>query len=111
MIPRIGVEEYKYGKSSETSALKTQMPGDYPKDTKWHSTHGKSLKSRQTTLSDVACIPITEPVCQLTNMLDFTSQTFVQFIWARGQGQTKGKFCILNTHGAAMQKGGRLQNP
>ena len=32
--------------SSETSALKTQTPGDYPKDTKRHSTQGESLKSR-----------------------------------------------------------------
>ena len=32
--------------SSETSALKGQTPGDYPKDTIRHSTHGGSLKSR-----------------------------------------------------------------
>ena len=31
--------------SSETSALKAQMLGDYPKDAIWHLTHGKSLKS------------------------------------------------------------------
>ena len=30
--------------SSETSALKVQTPGDYPKATIWHSTHGESLK-------------------------------------------------------------------
>ena len=33
--------------SSETSALKAQAPGDYPKDTIRHSTHGGSLKSRR----------------------------------------------------------------
>ena len=33
---------------SETSALKAQTPGDYPKDTIRHSTHGESLKSRLT---------------------------------------------------------------
>ena len=32
--------------SSETSALKAQRPGDYPKDTIRHSTHGESFKSR-----------------------------------------------------------------
>ena len=30
--------------SSETSALKAQIPGDDPKDTRRHSTHGESLK-------------------------------------------------------------------
>ena len=32
--------------SPETSALKAQTPGDYPKDTIRHSTHDESLKSR-----------------------------------------------------------------
>ena len=32
--------------SSETSALKAQKPGDYPKDTIRHSTHLENLKSR-----------------------------------------------------------------
>ena len=32
--------------SSETSALKAQTPGDYPKHTIRYSTHGESLKSR-----------------------------------------------------------------
>ena len=34
--------------SSETSALKAQTPGDHPKDTVRHSTHGESLESRLT---------------------------------------------------------------
>ena len=34
--------------SSETSALKAQTPGDYPKSTIRHSTHCESLKSRLT---------------------------------------------------------------
>lgn len=33
---------------------------------------------------------MTEPVCHLTNMLDFTSQTRA-VMWALGQGQTKKK--------------------
>ena len=36
--------------SSKTSALKAQMPGDYPKNTIRHSTHGESLKSRYISL-------------------------------------------------------------
>ena len=36
--------------SSETSALKAQMPGDYPKHAIRHSTQGESLKSRLTHL-------------------------------------------------------------
>jgi hypothetical protein len=31
---------------SETSAFKTQTPGNYPKETIQHSKHGESLKSR-----------------------------------------------------------------
>ena len=37
--------------SSETSALKAQTPGDYPKDTIQHSTRGENLKSRKTGLT------------------------------------------------------------
>ena len=32
--------------SSETSAIKTQMPGNYPKRIKLHLEHGESLKTR-----------------------------------------------------------------
>ena len=38
--------------SSETSALKTQTPGDYPKNTIRHSTHGESLKSSNILVSN-----------------------------------------------------------
>ena len=34
--------------SSETSALKTETPGDYPKNTIWQSRQSESLKSRLT---------------------------------------------------------------
>jgi hypothetical protein len=36
--------------SSETSALKAETPGDYPKDTIRHSTQGESFKSRFPTI-------------------------------------------------------------
>jgi len=32
--------------SSETSAIRTQMPGNYPKRNKLHLEHGESLKTR-----------------------------------------------------------------
>jgi len=31
---------------SETSAYKSQTPGNYPEESKQHSEHGESLKSR-----------------------------------------------------------------
>ena len=34
--------------SSETSAIKTQTPGNYPKTNKLHLEHGESLKTRIT---------------------------------------------------------------
>jgi len=33
--------------SSETSAIRTQTPGNYPKRNKLHSEHGESLKTRR----------------------------------------------------------------
>jgi hypothetical protein len=54
------------------------------------------------TLSDVICIPITEPFCQLTNTSDFISQVHLQFMRAVAQGQTPGKFNTLNTDHMAM---------
>jgi len=35
--------------SSETSAIKSQTPGNYPKRNKLHLQHGESLKRRQNT--------------------------------------------------------------
>jgi len=35
---------------SETSAYKIQTPGNYPEESKQHSEHGKSLKSRRNLL-------------------------------------------------------------
>lgn len=52
----------------------------------------------------MACIPITEPFCQLTNTLDFMSQTRLQFIWPVGQGQMK-------VHTAQPCRRDRLQIP
>ena len=37
-----------YGVSSETSAIRTQTPGNYPKRNKLHLEHGESLKTRMT---------------------------------------------------------------
>jgi len=34
--------------SSETSAIRTQRPGNYPKRNKLHLEHGESLKARKT---------------------------------------------------------------
>ena len=35
--------------SSETSAIKTQTPGNYPKRNKLHLEHGESLKTKKPT--------------------------------------------------------------
>ena len=43
---------------SEMSAIRTQTPGNYPKENILHIEHGESLKSRMTILdSDVADTP------------------------------------------------------
>ena len=60
-------------------------------------------------MSNVACIPITQPSCQLTNTSEFMSQTHVQFMWALGKGQTERKFYILSTHQQATQKAQALE--
>jgi len=40
--------------SSETSAIRTQTPGNYPKRNKLHLEHGESLKTKPlTSLSDL----------------------------------------------------------
>jgi hypothetical protein len=63
------------------------------------------INCNKTTSPNVACIPITEPFCQLTNTLDFMPQTqHVQFTWAGGQGQMK-------VHTAQPRRTDRLQNP
>ena len=36
---------------SETSAFKTQTPGNYPKENTLHKEHGESLKSRNSNAS------------------------------------------------------------
>jgi len=41
--------------SSETSAIRTQTPGNYPKRNKLHLEHGESLKTRMTILMSEAC--------------------------------------------------------
>jgi len=64
---------------------------------------GDKLQNK-TTSSDIACIPITEPFCQLTNTLDFISQTRVQFLWTAGQGQ-------MEVHTVQPCRRDRLQNP
>jgi hypothetical protein len=64
----------------------------------------KSGDTVSQTKSDTACIPVTQPFCQLTNTSEFMCQTCVQVMWAVGQGQTKGKYYILSTHCTAMQK-------
>ena len=42
--------------SSETSAIRTQTPGNYPKRNKLHLEHGESLKTR------ISSIAYTQPV-------------------------------------------------
>jgi len=44
--------------SSETSAIKTQTPGNYPKRNKLHLEHGESLKTRMLSgvLRDTDCV-------------------------------------------------------
>jgi len=37
--------------SSETSAIRTQTPGNYPKRNKLHLEHGESLKTRTLNIS------------------------------------------------------------
>ena len=41
--------------SSETSAIRTQTPGNYPKRNKLHLEHGESLKTR-INLYSVRCV-------------------------------------------------------
>jgi len=45
--------------SSETSAIRTQTPGNYPKRNKLHLEHGESLKTR--TIDIVFCTDIVKP--------------------------------------------------
>jgi hypothetical protein len=78
------------GEKYETSAFR-QLCGGLPRYKQWW------YILRQT-MSNVACIPITEPFCQFTDTSEFMSQTHVQFMWALGKGQTEGKFNILSTH-------------
>jgi len=46
---------------------------------------------------------MTEPVCHLTNMLDFTSRTRAVYVGIRTRAD-KRKFYILSTHCAALRK-------
>jgi len=41
--------------SSETSAIRTQTPGNYPKRNKLHLEHGESLKTRKYSLFFTDC--------------------------------------------------------
>jgi len=51
--------------SSETSAIRTQTPGNYPKRNKLHLEHGESLKTRmlQTVLNE---LDYRVDVCRIT---------------------------------------------
>jgi len=42
--------------SSETSAIRTQTPGNYPKRNKLHLEHGESLKTRRIILKSLHCL-------------------------------------------------------
>jgi len=49
--------------SSETSAIRTQTPGNYPKRNKLHLEHGESLKTRLINLHLIEYkVPATAPI-------------------------------------------------
>ena len=45
-------------RSSETSAIKTQMPGNYPKRNILQLKHGESLKTRKINTAEMLTIPV-----------------------------------------------------
>jgi len=54
--------------SSETSAIRTRTPGNYPKRNKLHLEHGESLKYKYFVSCNVVSFGIRENVCQLTSL-------------------------------------------
>jgi len=42
--------------SSETSAIRTQTPGNYPKRNKLHLEHGESLKTRMSKMYETKAV-------------------------------------------------------
>jgi len=81
--------------SSETSAVRTQTPGNYPKRNKLHLEHGESLKTR-----------IIWAVCKIRTYFTFVSNYFLAFhvlvvkvVWltqSRMVGYIRQVSCCLN---------------
>jgi len=53
----------KYEVSSETSAIRTQTPGNYPKRNKLHLEHGESLKTINAQRLFITYIYCISPTC------------------------------------------------
>jgi hypothetical protein len=60
------------GQCSETSAFKTQTPGNYPKETIQHSKHGESLKSRIIQISSPRWHSLFKSQCTPKNTNNFS---------------------------------------
>jgi len=64
--------------SSETSAVRTRTPGNYPKRNKLHLEHGKSLKTRPIKHISCTCIsPCHSNVTTLTHLIRNRVRTIV----------------------------------
>jgi len=62
---------------SETSAIRTQTPGNYPKENILHIEHGESLKSR--TISFVMSVRLSVRIPLDSHWTDFHQLTFGNF--------------------------------
>ena len=49
--------------SSETSAIKSQMPGNYPKRNKLHLQHGESLRTKKNKMIYKICCGVAHEYC------------------------------------------------
>jgi len=61
--------------SSETSAIRTQTPGNYPKRNNLHLQHGESLKRRLPTVTSIEAV-----TCILTLLYDSPSYIYAFFL-------------------------------
>jgi len=62
--------------SSETSAVRTQMPEKYPKRNKLHLEHGESLKNK-----NISATWITQSVSRIAHLIE-TARRLIQRITA-----------------------------
>ena len=70
--------------SSETSAIRTQTPGNYPKRNNLHLEHGESLRTRKVFMcvTHTACVEVLErwPFCNnvfISNYINFVQDGIV----------------------------------